>query len=151
MSEDVVLRASFEAFDFEYRGILRVPWNPRKTKLDGKLELRDNPGLNRSKVNNFKIAVRFVDQSDTRDFGVIDGKRTVEFVVDCFAELTALNVFTTEIEVLDRWPSKLGDNYVESGNQYPVDDADPKTRTLRVDPKSRPSVKASAKSPRKRK
>jgi hypothetical protein len=142
MSEDVVLRASFEAFDFEYRGILRVPWNPRKTKLDGKLELRDNPGLNRNKINNFKIAVRFIDQSYTRDFGVIDGKRMMEFVVDCYAELTALNVFTTEIEVLDRWPSKLGDDYMESGNQYSTDDADAKAREVRVAPKASAKVKS---------
>jgi hypothetical protein len=128
MTVDVDLHDYFEGFSFEYRGLLRVPWNSRKTKLDGKLELVDNPGLNRTKINNFKIAVKFIDLSHTIDFGEVDGKQMQEFVVECYAELTATNVFTTEVEVLDRWPSNLGNNYEDSGNQYPVEGAAPPRR-----------------------
>jgi hypothetical protein len=126
MNADVDLHDYFEGFSFEYRGVLRVLWNPRKTKLDGNLELVDNPGLNRTKINNFKIAVKFIDLSHTIDFGVVNGKQMQEYVVECYAELTATNVFTTEVEVLDRWPSNLGENYQDSGNQYPVEDEAPK-------------------------
>ena len=130
----VDLHDYFEGFSFEYRGLLRVPWNPKKTKLDGKLELVDNPGLNRTKINNFKIAVRFFDVSHTIDFGVINGKTMQEYVVECYAELQATNVITTEVQVLDRWPSNLGENYLDSGNQYPVEDT---ARAVRAKPKKR--------------
>jgi len=121
MTVDVDLHDYFEGFSFEYRDLLRVPWNPRKTRLDGKLELVDNPGLNRIKINNFKISVKFLDLSHTIDFGEVDGKQMQEFVVECYTELIATNVFTTEVQVLDRWPSNLGNNYEDSGNQYPVE------------------------------
>ena len=134
MNVAVDLHDYFEGFSFEYRGLLRVPWNPKKTKLDGKLELVDNPGLNRTKINNFKIAVRFFDVSHTIDFGVISGKPMQENVVECYAELQATNVITTEVQVLDRWPSNLGENYQDSGNQYPVDDT---ARAVRAVPPKR--------------
>jgi hypothetical protein len=126
MNVDVDLHDYFEGFSFEYGGFLRVLWNARKTKLEGKLELVDNPGLNRTKINNFKIAVKFYDLSHPIDFGEVDGKLMQEYVVECYAELIATNVITTEAEVLDRWPSNLGENYQDSGNQYPVEDAAPK-------------------------
>ena len=130
MNVDVDLHDYFEGFSFEYRGVLRVPWNSRKTKLDGKLELVDNPGLNRTKINNFKIAVKFFDLSHAIDFGEADGKQWQEYDVECYAELTATNVVTTEVQVLDRWPSNLGSNYEESGNQYPVEDGTPKKKLI---------------------
>src|SRR5882757_5765847 len=111
MNVDVDLHDYFEGFSFAYRGVLRIPWNPRKTKLDGKLELVDNPGLNRTKINNFRIAVKFVDLSHTLDFGLVNGKQMQEYVVECYVELIATNVFTTEVQVLDRWPSNLGEHY----------------------------------------
>ena len=117
MNVAVDLHDNFEGFSFGYRGLLRVPWNVRKTKLDGKLELVDNPGLNRTKINNFKIAVRFFDLSHTIDFGVVNGKLIQELVLECYVELQATNVITTEVQLLDRWPSILGENYQDSGNQ----------------------------------
>ena len=112
---------SREGVPLTYGGILRVSWNAKKTKLDAKLELVDNPGLNRTKVNNFKIAVRFFDLSHPIDFGEVNGKLMQEYVVECYVILQATNVVTTEIQVLNRWPSRLGDNYVDSGHQYPVE------------------------------
>ena len=131
MNVDVDLHDYFEGFSFEYRGLLRVPWNSRKTKLDGKLELVENPGLNRTKINNFKIAVKLYDLSHITDFGEIDGQDMVEYDVECYAELIATNVVTTEVQLLDRWPSNLGLNYEDSGNQYPAEgEAPPKKRVL---------------------
>jgi hypothetical protein len=152
MNVDVDLHDYFEGFSFEYRGVLRVPWNSRKTKLDGKLELVDNPGLNRAKINNFKIAVKFFDLSHTNDFGEANGTQWQEYDVECYAELTATNVVTTEVQVLDRWPSNLGNNYEESGNQYPVEDAAPKKKLITAKAKAAagPKVSRPAK-PRKRK
>ena len=121
MNVAVSLAASFEGSPFTYGGLLRVPWNVKKTKLDGKLELADNPGLNRAKINNFKIAVRFYDLSHSIDFGQVNGKDMQEWVVECYVEMQATNLMTTEVQVLNRWPSNLGDNYVDSGNQYPVE------------------------------
>lgn len=152
MNVDVDLHDYFEGFSFEYRGLLRVPWNARKTQLTGKLELVDNPGLNRTKINNFKIAVKFYDLSHTRDFGEVGGVHMVEYVVECYAELTATNVFTTEVQVLDRWPSNLGDNYEDSGNQYPADDeaAPPKRKTALPERKKAAKPKKAAARTRKR-
>jgi hypothetical protein len=126
VNANVDLHDYFEGFSFEYRGLLRVPWNSRKTKLDGKLELVENPGLNRTKINNFRIGVKMYDVSHTIDFGEVNGKLMQEYVVECYVELTATNVFTTEVQVLDRWPSNLGENYQDAGNQYPVEDGPPK-------------------------
>lgn len=125
MNVDIELYDYFEGFSFQYRGLLRVPWNRAKTKLEGKLDLVDNPGLNRTKINNFKIAVRLFDVSHTIDFGVVGGQPMEEYVVECYAELTATNLVTTEVQTLDRWPSNLGLNYQDYGNPYPVNDVSP--------------------------
>lgn len=146
MTVVVELHDYFEGFSFEYRSQLRVPWNVRKTKLDGKLELVDNPGLNRTKINNFKIAVRFYDLSHVIDFGVINGKQTQEYVVECYAELQATNVITSEVQTLDRWPSNLGEDYQDSGNQYPVEAGLRGVAAPR--PKRKPAKKKPAVTPR---
>lgn len=140
MNVAVELSESLEDVPLTYGGILRVLWNAKKTKLDAKLELVDNPGLNRTKVNNFKIAVRFFDLSHTIDFGEVNGKLMQEYVVECYVILQATNVVTTEVQVLNRWPSRLGDNYVDSGNQYPVETvvrAVPAPRPKRKSPSSK--------------
>ena len=121
MNVAVEFSESLEGVPLTYGGLLRVLWNAKKTKLEAKLELVDNPGLNRTKVNNFKIAVRLFDLSHTVDFGEVNGKLMQEYVVECYVILQATNVVTTEVQVLNRWPSRLGDNYVDSGNQYPVE------------------------------
>ncbi len=144
MNVAVELSESLEGVPLTYGGILRVPWNAKKTRLDAKLELIDNPGLNRTKVNNFKIAVRFFDLSHTIDFGEVNGKLMQEYVVEGYVILQATNVVTTEVQVLNRWPSRLGENYVDSGNQYPVE------AIMRAVPAPREKSRQPASSPAKR-